>query len=100
MDSAERMKGIKVGDINNFNTTRNLFRKAANVKKQEVDWRLSGNISPVLNQGSCGSCWAFSTISTLESAFSIGNKASQTKSLSIQYLVDCDTYNMGCAGGL
>jgi C1A family cysteine protease len=100
MDSAERMKGVKVGDINSFNTSRNLFQNVANVKKQEVDWRLSGNISPVLNQGSCGSCWAFSTISTLESAFSISNKANQTKSLSIQYLVDCDTYNMGCAGGL
>jgi C1A family cysteine protease len=67
---------------------------------KEKDWRISGNISPVLNQGTCGSCWAFSTISTLEAAFSIRNKANSTKSLSIQYLVDCDTYNMGCIGGL
>jgi C1A family cysteine protease len=50
---------------------------------KEKDWRISGNISPVLNQGNCGSCWAFSTISTLEAAFSIRNKANSTKSLSI-----------------
>jgi C1A family cysteine protease len=50
---------------------------------KEKDWRISGNISPVLNQGTCGSCWAFSTISTLEAAFSIRNKANSTKSLSI-----------------
>jgi KDEL-tailed cysteine endopeptidase len=99
MNRAERLQGIQVGDLSNFNAINNLQQNSSNVKN-EVDWRVSGNVSPVLNQGTCGSCWAFSTVSTLEAAFSIRNQANYTQSLSIQYLVDCDTNNMGCIGGL
>ena len=72
MDRSERMKGIQVGDLESFKTKRKLFQNETQVTK-EVDWRQSGNVSPVLNQGTCGSCWAFSTVSTLEAAFSIRN---------------------------
>lgn len=34
---------------------------------QQVDWVANGMVSPVKDQKFCGSCWAFFTISMLES---------------------------------
>jgi len=62
-----------------------------------VDWVTQGAVTPVKNQGQCGSCWAFSTIGSLEGAWKIAGNP--LISLSEEQLADCSTQNNGCQGG-
>jgi C1A family cysteine protease len=78
-------------------TPPSLETRATVTPPASVDWRTAGYVTPVKNQGSCGSCWTFSAVGAMDGA--VFKKTGKLPNFSEQNLVDCVTASSGCNGG-
>ena len=88
MSPSEITTGLKINtaDIKPFDRKYNLEQSATG-----VDWSKTVYVAPVLDQQTCGSCWAFAAANCIESAISIQKKISATNHIiSVQQMLDCD----------
>lgn len=65
---------------------------------KSFDWRKSGKLVPIKNQGQCGSCWSFAITKSLEMSRIIYGQG-ETQNLSEQEMVSCESSAYGCSGG-
>jgi len=100
MNGFKKSKQLKLnGMVNGEKPT--TFIEPENVEfAKSVDWRTKGAVTPVKDQGHCGSCWSFSATGALEGQHF--RKTGKLVSLSEQNLIDCSGKygNDGCNGGL
>ena len=100
----EEFMGLRLMAPQNCSATQNLKLKesARSISiPDEHEWSSLGMVTPVKNQGNCGSCWTFSTVGAMESHWNILGKG-KNLTFSEQQLVDCagGYNNHGCNGGL
>ena len=95
----EQLTGLKVPPGWNKSDAPSVPMLGASVQTlpSSFDWRSLNGVTPIKNQGNCGSCWAFSTVGALESAILL--QGGGTVDLSEQYLVSCNTSGWSCGGG-
>ncbi|CAL8077025.1 unnamed protein product [Calicophoron daubneyi] len=78
--------------------------QAAAVLPEEFDWRFPKDgrpspVTPVRNQGTCGSCYAFASLAALEARIRLRSNFTHQPILSPQDVVECGHYSEGCEGG-
>jgi len=97
--SSER-KSPKMADLGNIANVSSSPLKVGDIEgvAAVVDYRSSGILGPVLNQESCGGCWAFAAVGAMQAAYAKQNRMLYT--LSPQQLISCDSTQKGCQGGI
>ncbi len=67
------------------------------VSASSFDWRKANGVTPVKDQGNCGSCWAFATVAAFEGSWRVFN--GQLINASEEDILDCNLHGWGCGGG-
>lgn len=101
-DVSKKLLGARLAPVSIDSQRQAVFAEAAASLPQTFDWRtekLGKCVHPIRNQEQCGSCWAFAGSEALSDRFCIQSNGAVDVVLSPQYLVSCDTTNMGCNGG-
>lgn len=95
IDPKERFKPI---NNNDKHTVQDRIKRST--IPNSIDYRNTGYVNPVRDQGACGCCWAFAAVGAIEGAFY--KETNMTNIFSPQQLVDCDigNNNNGCNGGM
>ena len=85
--------GYKLQNVNKLVTTLGLFHYDGGIKDLPSGWDWSESsvemLTPVKNQGQCGSCWAFSMTDALEGVLAVGSGLTHT--MFEQQILDCNT---------
>lgn len=92
--------GFKSSRANRAPTPFRYANVSADDLPTSIDWRTKDAVTPIKDQSSCGCCWAFSAVASMEGAVRLST--GKLISLSEQQLVDCDVKgeDQGCEGGL
>lgn len=92
----------------NFELLQSLKKSIAQIQEEDLssvatpknfDWNDFGMVSPVKNQGSCGSCYAFASTGMFEARARVQTDNQWQPLFSEQEIVSCSDYSQGCAGG-
>ena len=89
-------RGRTKGKYSAFATKKNSFNLGLSELPVSVDWRTKGVVSPVKDQGMCGSCWAFASTETVESHAAINSGV--LLELSTQQMAACSPNPDQCGG--
>lgn len=100
--ASDMMEKVKPMDIKRMNKKARHHAKLSNALPVNFDWRAPDRnrpaaITPIKDQGQCGSCWAFSSTEEVESMWILSGHSEAI--LAPQQLVDCDMVDLGCNGG-
>jgi len=102
-DEEKHAKGLRKPE--GFKATAPIYEKKQERRSPaSINWRTTEAVTPIKNQGQCGSCWAFSATEAIESQLTLLGGEEYSIELSPQQITSCtpgsgEFGSFGCQGG-